>query len=76
MIMSQSGLEEVVYNDFYIGENADVTIIAGCGIHNGGDAASRHDGIHRFFIGKNAHVKYVDVYKRQAHPRWSWFSDF
>ena len=58
--MSQSGLEEVVYNDFYIGENADVTIIAGCGIHNGGDAASRHDGIHRFFIGKNAHVKYVE----------------
>ena len=60
VIMSQSGLEEVVYNDFYIGENADVTIIAGCGIHNGGDAASRHDGIHRFFIGKNAHVKYVE----------------
>ena len=60
MIMSQSGLEEVVYNDFYIGENSDVTIIAGCGIHNGGDAASRHDGIHRFFIGKNAHVKYVE----------------
>ena len=50
VIMSQSGLEEVVYNDFYIGEGADVTIIAGCGIHNGGDAASRHDGIHRFFI--------------------------
>ena len=60
VIMSQSGLEEVVYNDFYIGENSDVTIIAGCGIHNGGDAASRHDGIHRFFIGKNAHVKYVE----------------
>lgn len=52
MIMSQSGLEEVVYNDFYIGENADVTIIAGCGIHNGGDAASRHDGIHRFLSVK------------------------
>ena len=60
MIMSKSGLEEVVYNDFYIGEDADVTIIAGCGIHNGGDAASRHDGIHRFFIGRNAHVKYVE----------------
>ena len=52
VIMSQSGLEEVVYNDFYIGENADVTIIAGCGIHNGGDAASRHDGIHRFLSVK------------------------
>lgn len=60
VIMSQSGLEEVVYNDFYVGEDADVTIIAGCGIHNGGDAASRHDGIHRFFVGKNAHVKYVE----------------
>ncbi len=60
VIMSQSGLEEVVYNDFYVGEGADVTIIAGCGIHNGGDAATRHDGIHRFFIEKNAHVKYVE----------------
>ena len=60
VIMSQSGLEEVVYNDFYIGDDADVTIIAGCGIHNGGDAASRHDGIHRFFVGKNAHIKYVE----------------
>lgn len=60
VIMSQSGLEEVVYNDFHIGENADVTIIAGCGIHNGGDASTRHDGIHRFFIEKNAHVKYIE----------------
>lgn len=60
VIMSQSGLQEVVYNDFYVGDDCDVTIIAGCGIHNGGDAASRHDGIHRFFIGKNAHVKYVE----------------
>lgn len=60
VIMSQSGLEEIVYNDFYIGDDADVTIIAGCGIHNGGDAASRHDGIHRFFVGKNAHIKYVE----------------
>ncbi len=60
VIMSQSGLQEVVYNDFYVGEDADVTIIAGCGIHNGGDASTRHDGIHRFFIGKNAHVKYVE----------------
>ena len=60
VIMSQSGLEEVVYNDFYVGEGADVTIIAGCGIHNGGDLSSRHDGLHRFFIEKNAHVKYVE----------------
>ena len=60
VIISQSGLEEVVYNDFHVGEGADVTIIAGCGIHNGGDAASRHDGIHRFYIEKNAKVKYVE----------------
>lgn len=60
VILSQAGLQEVVYNDFFIGEDADVTIIAGCGIHNGGSADSRHDGIHRFFIGKNARVKYVE----------------
>lgn len=60
VLLSQSGLKETVYNDFYIGENADVTIIAGCGIHNGGDSASEHDGIHSFFIGKNARVKYVE----------------
>lgn len=60
VIMSQSGLEEVVYNDFYVGEDADVTIIAGCGIHNAGDARTRHDGIHRFFLEKGAHVKYVE----------------
>ena len=60
VVLSQAGLEETVYNDFYIGDNCDVTIIAGCGIHNGGDAASRHDGIHSFFIGKNSRVKYVE----------------
>lgn len=60
VLLSQSGLEEVVYNDFYVGEDANITIIAGCGIHNGGDAATRHDGIHRFFLGKNAHLKYVE----------------
>ena len=60
VILSQSGLEEIVYNDFFVGDDADVTIIDGCGIHNGGDAASRHDGLHRFFIGRNAHVKYVE----------------
>jgi len=60
VLLSQTGLSEIVYNDFHIGEDADVTIVAGCGIHNGGDAASRHDGIHSFFIGKNAKVKYVE----------------
>lgn len=60
VIISESGLSELVYNDFIVGENADVTIIAGCGIHNCGEKESRHDGIHSFFVGKNAKVKYVE----------------
>ena len=60
VILSESGLKDLVYNDFYIGEDADVTIIAGCGIHNCGDQTSQHDGIHTFYIGKNAKVKYVE----------------
>lgn len=60
VVLSQSGLTEMVYNDFYIGEGCDVVIVAGCGIHNGGDKDSKHDGLHRFFVGKNAKVKYVE----------------
>ncbi|MGN0145508.1 MAG: SufB/SufD family protein [Clostridium sp.] len=60
VILSQSGMTDLVYNDFHIGENADVTIVAGCGIHNGGDKKSQHDGIHTFYIGKNAKVKYIE----------------
>lgn len=60
VVISQSGLSEVVHNDFYIGEGADITIVAGCGIHNGGTKDSRHDGIHRFFIAPGARVKYVE----------------
>lgn len=60
VVLSKSGHTEMVYNDFYIGEAADVTIVAGCGIHNAGDETSRHDGIHRFFVGENARVKYVE----------------
>lgn len=60
VIMSQTGLKELVYNDFHIGEDCDVTIIAGCGIHNGGNLASEHSGIHTFYIGRNARVKYVE----------------
>ena len=59
-MLSQSGLTEMVYNDFYVGDDCNVTIIAGCGIHNSGDADSKHDGIHSFFIGRNSHVKYVE----------------
>ena len=60
VILSQSGLKELVYNDFHIGADCDVTIVAGCGIHNAGDGDSEHSGIHRFFVGKNAKVKYVE----------------
>lgn len=60
VLMTQTGLKELVYNDFHIGEDCDVTIVAGCGIHNGGDKTSEHSGIHSFFIGKNAKVKYVE----------------
>lgn len=60
VVLSQSGLKEMVYNDFYVGDDCDVTIIAGCGIHNSGDQESKHDGIHSFFVGKNSHVKYVE----------------
>ena len=60
VVLSQSGLKETVYNDFYVGEGSDVTIVAGCGIDNCGSQDSEHDGIHRFFLEKNARVKYVE----------------
>jgi len=60
VVISKTGMKENVYNDFYIGEDADVLIVAGCGIDNCGSADSEHDGIHRFYIGKNAHIKYVE----------------
>ena len=60
VLITKPGIEELVYNDFFIGENCDVTIVAGCGIHNCGDAASRHDGIHTFHVGRNSRVKYTE----------------
>ena len=66
VILSMSGINEAVCNDFYIGDDSDVTIVAGCGIHNGGAKESRHDGIHRFFIGKNAKLKYVEKHYGQG----------
>ena len=60
VVLSESGLKETVYNDFYIGEDSDVVIVAGCGIHNCGVQDSEHDGVHRFFVGKNAKIKYVE----------------
>ena len=60
VIITESGLTDLVYNDFHIGENANVIIVAGCGIHNDHENDSRHDGIHRFFLEKNSKVKYIE----------------
>ena len=60
VVISESGIKETVYNDFYIGEDADVVIVAGCGIDNCGGQDSEHDGVHRFFVGRGAKVKYVE----------------
>lgn len=60
VILSQTGIKESVYNDFHVGENCQVTIVAGCGIHNAGDSTSEHSGIHRFWVGKHSKVKYIE----------------
>lgn len=58
--VTHGGVNDLVYNDFYIGENADVVIVAGCGVHNDDHSEALHNGIHRFFVGKNAHVVYKE----------------
>ncbi len=58
--VTHGDVDDLVYNDFYVGENADVTIVAGCGVHTQTDEAARHNGIHRFFVGKGAHVVYLE----------------
>ena len=76
VVLSEAGLKETVYNDFFVGEGADVVIIAGCGIHNCGEQASEHSGIHRFFVEKDAKIKYVEKHygegdgngERLMHP--------
>lgn len=60
VILTETGLDDLVYNDFYVADGADVTIVAGCGIHNAGGLKSEHDGIHSFHIGKNAKVLYIE----------------
>ncbi len=60
VIINATGMSDTVYNDFYVGENADVIIVAGCGINNCGEEESRHDGIHTFHVAKNAKVKYIE----------------
>ena len=60
VILTQTGLNDLVYNDFYIGADSDVTIVAGCGIHNSGCETAQHDGIHTFYVEKGAKVRYVE----------------
>ena len=75
--ITHSDVDDLVYNDFFIGDDADVTIIAGCGVHTDGEEDSQHNGIHRFFLGKNAHVLYLEKHigtgegsgKRIINPR-------
>lgn len=60
VVVSESGIKETVYNDFFVGDNCDVVIVAGCGIDNCGEHDAQHDGVHRFYVGKNSKVKYVE----------------
>lgn len=60
VIITETGLDELVYNDFFVGPECDVVIVAGCGIHNDGDKSSQHDGVHTFHIGENSKVQYVE----------------
>lgn len=60
VIITETGLDELVYNDFHIGADCDVVIVAGCGIHNDGSKKSQHDGVHTFYVGENSKVQYVE----------------
>ncbi|MBR2388730.1 MAG: SufD family Fe-S cluster assembly protein [Clostridia bacterium] len=60
VLLSQTGIKELVYNDFHVGEDCDIVIVAGCGIHNGGSGDSEHSGIHSFYLAKNAKLKYIE----------------
>ena len=60
VIITETGLDELVYNDFFIGKDCDVVIVAGCGIHNDGSDKSQHDGVHTFYVGENSKVHYVE----------------
>lgn len=69
VIIEKSGLKDLVYNDFFIGDDCDVTIVAGCGISNCGTQESRHDGIHSFFVGKHSKVKYIEKHYGEGNGR-------
>ncbi len=59
-LVTSEDIHDLVYNDFYVGEDADIVIVAGCGIHNSGSQMSEHNGIHRFVLGKNSKVRYIE----------------
>lgn len=69
VVLSEAGLKESVYNDFHIGEGSDVVIVAGCGIHNCGNGDSEHDGIHTFYVGKNAKIRYIEKHYGEGEGR-------
>ncbi len=75
VIITQTGIMETVYNDFLIGQDCDVLIVAGCGIHNSGETESAHDGVHSLNVGENSHVRYIEKHyaegegKRSMKPR-------
>ena len=69
VLLTATGMSELVYNDFFVGEGADVTIVAGCGIHNDGGSKSEHSGVHTFYIGKNARVRYVEKHYGEGDGR-------
>ena len=69
VVLTASGMHDMVYNDFFVGEGADVRIVAGCGIHNCGDCDSQHDGIHTFYVGKNAKVTYIEKHYGEGEGR-------
>ena len=68
VVISKSGITEMVYNDFFIGDDCDVEIVAGCGIHNSGCDESRHDGVHTFYVGKNSRVRYAEKHYGENDP--------
>ena len=72
VIVTETGLKDLVYNDFFIGENCDVDIVAGCGIHNSGCETAQHDGIHTFYVGKNARVRYVEKHYGEGEGTGAW----
>lgn len=69
VIITKTGLSETVYNDFYIGEDCEIDIVAGCGIHNCGERLSQHDGVHTFHIGKDSHVHYSEKHYGEGTGR-------